>query len=70
MTTDNSGGAFSQFGKIDAWEGLTKREYYAAHALQQLHFEVTEHGNIVTNAEHVASYCFAIADAMVEASKK
>lgn len=63
MTTDNSGGAFSQFEKIDAWEGLTKREYYAAHALQGM----LAYGPL---PQGFAKACFIQADAMVEASKK
>ena len=64
MTGKTGGSAFPLFDGSAHYGGLTKREYYAAAALQGLLASTQVH--IEMDVSKIAGHAFDIADAMIE----
>ena len=62
--------AFPNKGDGPRWDGLTKREYFAAKAMGPLEKSLSEKGELIS-AEEFARRCIKVADAFIaELAKK
>lgn len=61
MSTKDDGGPAFPVGELHS--GMTLRDYFAAKALAGISYEIT-------NETRAAQWCYAMADAMLEARKK